>query len=434
MDSSITAIIIIVVMMVLYITELLPIAATSLLACLAFAVFGIISFGDVFSGFGNDMVFLVVGMMVVGDALFETGVASYIGKRIVSLTGSNERALIAALIVVVIPISMFLSNTATVATMLPIAASAIAMSGGKLTKKNTYMTIAMVSVAGGGLTLVGSTPQLIAQGILTEGGYGSIGFFEFAIIGGPILALMVVYVLTLGYKLMKKVFVFHEVTDPIPDVAQTAQEEPADADYKLHKYTSIAIIRMCISVAVLVFCVIGFITGLWTTGIVAMVGAVICVVTGCISQNKVFQKMSWTSVVILGCSFGVAAGLEQSGAGRMIAHGMLALLGENLTPWLLCAVLALVACVLTNFMSSTATAALLVPIAALVAVELGYNVKTIVMAVAIAVNIGYATPISTPPLTMTLSAGYRFMDYVKVGGLMNVMAYLLTIALLPLIL
>ena len=63
-----------------------------------------------------------------------------------------------------------------------------------------------------------------------------------------------------------------------------------------------------------------------------------------------------------------------------------------------------------------------------------YNVKGVVMAVAIAANIGYATPISTPPITMTLSAGYRFKDYVKVGGLLNLLAIVLMIALLPLIL
>ena len=433
MDPSITAMIIIAAMMALYVTELLPIAATSLLACLAFAVFGIVKFGDIFAGFGNDIIFLIIGMVVVGDALFETGVANLIGRRIVSLTGSNERAFIGALVVVTIPISAFLSNTATVATMLPIAASAIAVSDGKLTKKNTYMTIGMVSVAGGGLTLVGSTPQLIAHGFLTEGGYGSIGFFEIAAIGLPILALMIVYVLTVGYKLMKKVFDFPEIDSQSAETAQAGQEGAGSADGKPVKYQRIAIVRMCISVAVLIFCVTGFICGLWTTGIVAMAGAVICIVTGCISQSKVFQKMNWTTVVILGCSFGIAAGLDQSGAGRMIAHGMVGILGENLTPWLLCAVLALVAVILTNFMSSTATAALLVPIAALVALELGYNVKGVVMSVAIAVNIGYTTPISTPPITMTLSAGYRFMDYVKVGGLFNAIAYLLAISLFPLI-
>ena len=434
MESSTTALIIIGVMMVLYITELLPIATTSLLACLALAVFGVIRFSDAFSGFGNDIVFLITGMIVVGDALFETGVAGLISKKIISIVGANERAFLGALIVVMIPFSAFLSNTATAAMILPIAASSVAASGGRFKKKNTFMAVGMISVAGGGLTLVSSTPQLIAQGLLKEGGYGEIGFFEIALTGAPVFVLLALYALTVGYWMTNKVFDLQESADSSAALSSAGSDTAATESVDTQKKSRKEVARMCISIAVLVFCVTGFISGLWTTGLVAMAGAVICVVTGCITQEKVFNKMNWTTVVIMGCSFGFAAGLEQSGAGRLIAHGMIDLLGDNLSPWLLCATLALAAVILTNFMSSTATAALLVPIAALVALELGYDVKSIVLSVAIAANIGYATPISTPPITMTLAAGYKFMDYVKYGGLFNILAYLLVVLLFPLVL
>jgi len=67
-------------------------------------------------------------------------------------------------------------------------------------------------------------------------------------------------------------------------------------------------------------------------------------------------------------------------------------------------------------------------------VETNIDVKSVVMAVVIAANISYATPVSTPPMTMTLPAGYRFTDYIKVGGLFTILAYLLVIALFPFIL
>jgi len=416
-------------MIVLYITDWIPIATTSIVGCLLLAMFGVISPRDALSGFGNDIVFLIVGMVVVGDALFETGVASLIGKFIISLVGTNEKAFIGALILVIIPISAFLSNTATVAMTLPIAASAIAASEGKLKKKDTYMIIGLTSVVGGGLTLVGSTPQLIAQGHLLEtleGSYGYIGFFELSLVGLPIIILLVLYVMTFGHKLKKKVFNFPEVEDFVPGKQQPNVVKPGA--------TPKDIFKMIISVAVLVFCVFGFIVGFWSLGTVAMVGATICVVTGCISQRTVFQKMNWTTVIIMGCSFGVAAGLDQSGAGALIAQSMINLLGDSISPWLLCATLALAAVIFTNFMSSTATASLLIPIAAIVALEMDYNVKGVLMSVAIATNIGYATPISTPPITMTLVGGYRFLDYVKFGGLFNIMAYLLAVLLFPLVL
>jgi len=425
LEASTIALIIIGVMLVLFMTERIPIATTSIVACLALAIFGVIPMTTAFAGFGNDMVYLIVGMVIVGNALFETGVAQVIGEKIVNLVGTGERKFAVAIIFVTVAISLFMNNSATAALMLPIAASAIAASKGKLTKKNTFLMVGIAVCVGGGITLVGSPPQLIAHAFLEENGHGGFSFFEVGKFGIPMLVLLLVFFLTVGMKLQKKVFNFPEAEntsgEKLPSGKDTADAVPKSP------------VKMCISVGILVFCIVGFITGLWSMGVVAMTGAALCVITGCISQKRVFQKMDWTTVVIMGCSFGIAAGLDQSGAGRMIANGLIGLLGDNLNLWLLGSALALVSMILTNFMSSTAAASILVPIAAFAALEVGFDVRAAVMITAVATNIGYATPVSTPPITMTLSGGYRFMDYVKVGGLFNVLAYILIVALIPLI-
>ena len=421
LEPSTIALIIVGATLVLYVADILPIALTSIIACLALAVFGVIPLTSAFAGFSNDIVFMIAGMMVVGAALFETGAADVIGKKIVSAVGTNERVFIAALMLFSIPFSAFLSNTATASIMLPIAASAIGASGGRLTKKNTYMPIGIACVAGGGLTLVSSTPQLIAQGLLRDGGYQTMSFFEIGYTGFPVLALLIVYCMTIGFSLQRKVFGFPEVADEFPAIPANG----ADAGKSPEK----SVLKMFISIGALVFCIIGFLAGLWTLGIVSMAGAAICVATGCISQKRVFQSMDWTTVILMGCSFGVAAGLEQSGAGTLIARGIITLMGDGISPWLLFSALALIAVLLTNFISSTATGAILIPIAIFAAADLGFDVKSAAIAVSVAANIGYATPISTPPLTMTLTGGYRFMDYVKVGGLFNLLAYVLVVIL-----
>jgi anion transporter len=423
-DSSIIALIIIGATLILYMTERIPIATTSILACLALAIFGVIPITTAFVGFGNDMVYLIVGMVVVGNALFETGVAEVVGKKIISLVGTNERVFTVAIILVSVAISLFMNNSATAALMLPIAASAVAASKGKLSKKNSFLMVGIAVCVGGGITLVGSPPQLIAHAFLEENGYGGFGFFEFGMFGIPMLILLLVFFLTFGMKLQKKVFNFPEVEDILE--AKLSTEEAGEAQPR-------SVVKMCISVGILVFCIIGFITGIWSMGVVAMTGAVLCVVTRCISQKRVFQKMDWTTVIIMGCSFGFAAGLDQSGAGRLVANGMISLLGDNLNLWLLCSALALVAMILTNFMSSTAAASILVPIAAFAAMEVGFDVRAAVMITAVAANIGYATPVSTPPITMTLRGGYRFMDYIKVGGLFNLLGFILIVLLIPIV-
>ena len=419
METSTIALIILGVMLVLFATERIPIATTSILACIALAVFGVIPITTAFAGFGSDIVFLIVGMVVVGNALFETGVARAIGETVISVVGTNERVFILAIVLVSVAISLFMNNSATASLMLPITGAAVAASKGRLTKKNTYLLVGIAVCIGGGITLVGSPPQLIAQDFLQRYGHETMSFFEVGRFGIPVLILFLAFYMTIGIKLQKKVFTFPEAEDETPVVTADNDVPPK------------SVVKMCISLGILIFCIVGFISGLWSMGVVAMTGAVLTVVTGCISQKQVFQKMDWTTVVIMGSSFSFAAALDQSGAGLMIAGGLLSLLGDSLNLWLLCAVLALVSMVLTNFMSSTAAASMLVPIAAFAALEAGFDVKAAVMIVAVSTNIGYATPVSTPPITMTLVGGYRFMDYVKVGGLFNLLAYILVVALIP---
>ncbi|MCL2752801.1 MAG: SLC13 family permease [Defluviitaleaceae bacterium] len=419
-DPAVVALIIIACALVLYITELIPIAVTSVLACLALAIFGVITPATAFSGFANDMVFLIVGMVIVGNALFETGIAQMMGKGIIRIVGGNEKLFVVVLILIATIPAAFLSNTAAAAMMLPVAAAAVAASNGKFSKKRTFMVVGIAAVTSGGLTLVGSTPQLIAQGLLEDGGHELMGFFDLAIIGAPIIGLLLLYYLTIGRKIL----------------AKTAEEgESADEDEALKvQEVERSPIKIAITLGVLVFCIIGFVLDFWSLGVVAMLGASICVATSCISIKRVYSTMSWNTVVVIGGSLGISAGLAQSGAGTMIAEGMVSLLGENVSPWLVTAGLSLIAVVLGNFMSATATAALLIPITISIAVQMGFDVRSVVIAVVIASNISYATPVSTPPMTMTLSAGYRFIDYIKFGGLFNILAYLLAIILFPLVL
>jgi len=419
-DSAYIALIIIGIALVLYVKEFIPIATTSLLACLALVATGVLDFGQAFGGFANDMVFLIVGMVVVGNALFETGAAQTAGRGVLKLVGGNEKFAVIILILIAIIPAAFLSNTAAAAMMLPVAVTAIHASGGKFRKKRMYMVIGIAAVTSGGLTMVGSTPQLIAQSRLTEAGFERFGFFDIILLGAPIIILLLLFYLTIGHKILDKMG-----EDPKEEHKRVVNPQALSTP---------SLIKMWIVLAVLIFCIVGFITELWTLGTVAMTGAVICIITGCISQRRVFETMDWNTVVIIGGSLGLSAGLAYSGAGQMIAEGAVGLLGENASPWFVASLLALVVIILGNFMSATATAALFIPITISIAIQMNIDVHALVMAVIVACNITYATPVSTPPLTMTLSAGYKFTDYLKFGGLFNLLAYLLVIALFPLVL
>ena len=424
MEASTIALIILAAALILYITEIFPIAVTSIAACLALAIFGVVPIGQAFRGFGSDMVYLMGGMIVVGNALFETGVAQALGKKIVQLVGGSEKKFVIVLILIATVPAAFLSNTAAAAMMLPLVASVVAASGGRIKKRNTFMIIGMAATVSGGFTVVGSPPQVMAQRFLVENGHEAMAFFELSWVGVPILALLIIYYLTIGQKIQKKAFDFEEPQDGALGSSGPGQEIDLSAIPPSKKY---------IIVGILLFCIVGFITELWTLGVVAMVGASLCVITRCISLKRLYQTMDWTTLVVIGGSIGLSIGMEDSGAGFVIANAVVDALGDAITPWLLCAVLVLISILLTNFMSNTASAALLIPIAGAMAIVLGFDVKPVLLAVVIGANISYATPIATPPITMTLVAGYRFKDYVRYGGLFTIFAYILVVLLFPVV-
>ncbi|NPV26469.1 MAG: SLC13/DASS family transporter [Firmicutes bacterium] len=422
MASSTIALIIMAVVIILYATEIIPLAVTSVAACLAMAIFKVIPFKDAFAGFGSDTVMLVIGMVVIGNALFETGVAKLIGTTIVRLVGTNEKIFLVTVILVAAAISAFMSNTATVAMFMPVIATVAVSSGGLITKKNTYMALGIAAVAGGMCTLVGSTPQLIAQGILTKTGCRPMGFFELAYGGVPVVLACAVYFFTIGYALQKKVFDFPEKQEVAIAASAATEEAPPNP------------VKMWISSLTLVGCIIAFVAQIWTVGTIALVGALICVITGCIAEKKAYQTMDWVAVAVLGGALGFADGLDKSGAGKLIADTAIRLLGQDASPWMVFALIVGVATVLTNIMSNTAVTAMLTPIGIFMAKGLGLDPVTVVIGIILGANLSYATPIATTPVTLTLIGGYRFMDYVKVGGLFNILAYLVVIVVVPLFL
>ena len=245
MATSTIAIIITIITIILFATELIPLPVTAISACLAMGIFGVIPYSETFAGFGNDVVILVAGAIVIGEALFATGAAQIIGHKLINILGTNEKVFLAVCIAFAAIVSAFLSNTATVAMMMPIIASASVNSGGKITKKNTYMAVGFASIAGGACTLVGSTPQLIAQGVLLNAGLEGMKFFDLAYSGVPKVVFLIIYYTTIGYTLQKKVFDFEDLPSEYPE--EVKESHTNIFKMYLHSYSYLVCYRICCS-------------------------------------------------------------------------------------------------------------------------------------------------------------------------------------------
>ncbi|RJX26868.1 MAG: SLC13/DASS family transporter [Dethiobacter sp.] len=424
METSTIALIILAIVVILYITERIPLAVTSVTACVALALFKVVDFSVAFSGFSSNVVFLVGGMIVVGAALFETGVAQEIGTVLVKIAGNNERTVILAVMLTAGILSGFLNNSSTTALFIPVIAGIAASSAGKVRAKNVLLPLAFAANTGGMMTLVGSTPTLVVQGVLTAAGLRPFTFFEFAWIGVPLLVMLLGYMLTVGYRMEQTIFQAAGKTK-LPQVVLTHHSEAAGKPRDNRK--------MLLCSGIMVMCVVLFATEAIPVHLTSMLGATLVIITGCISEKDTYRNMDWTTVFVLAGSMGLAAGLDQSGAGRLVADTAIGALGASSNPLVVMAVITGLAMVLTQFMSNTATVAMLAPIALFMSQGLGISPHPVLMGLATTCAAAYCTPVGTPPNTLVLSGGYRFKDYLLIGGVFQIAVYCAILAIVPLI-
>ena len=150
-------------------------------ALLALLLSGVLTPQEALSGFSNPIVIMLVGVFIVGGAVLRTGLAGLISKKMVSLAGNSETRLFVLVMLVTSGIGAFVSNTGTVAVMLPIAVSLAAAAGASPSR--FLMPLAFASTMGGMLTLIGTTPNMIISGALQDAGYPALHFFAFLPIG-----------------------------------------------------------------------------------------------------------------------------------------------------------------------------------------------------------------------------------------------------------
>lgn len=405
MEQSTIALIIVACTCVLYILEIFPVAVTTLVGMLAMVFADILTFSEAFSGFSSTAVMLVIGMVIIIDALLESGVAGKIGIVLSKFVGGSEKLFVVVVFLMASVLSMFMTNAALVAMFMPFIASVVATSGGKITKKNTYLTLATGGLMGGTATLAGSTAPLLANDVLESVGAETMGFFEPFPIAFTIIAVMALCYWTFLYKLQAKCFDFEEVKE---ESEVMANEIPIDKR------------RAIISIIVFLVCGVLFVVQPfgWDLGLIAVTGAVVLVMTKCVDGKKALRNMFWPALITLGAALGIAKGFVNSGVGEKIISWLIDILGEGIAnPVVLVTIFLVSGFVLSQFMSNGSLVAMLASIAVPMAIEIGCNPMPLAMACVFGASLAMASPAATTSVTMVQVAGYRFKDYFRIGGL-----------------
>ncbi len=415
MNPSTITILFLLFAVVMFVWEKIPLGVTSMIVCIGLVVTGVLDMKTAFAGFIDSNVILFVAMFIVGGAFFETGMANKIGG-VVTKFAKTERMLIVAIMVIVGMMSGVLSNTGTAAVLIPVVIGIAAKSG--YARSRLLMPLVFAAAMGGNLSLIGAPGNLIAQSALQEMGL-SFGFFEYAIVGLPILVCGIIFYATVGYKLLPS----HKVVD-----TDGAFDDTKDfSNVPKWKQTLSLVILLLTLLAMIFEDKIGI-----KLSISGCIGALALILTGVISEKDALKSIDLKTIFLFGGTLSLAAALSSTGAGAEIAGKVITALGAEPSPYILTFVVFMLCCILTNFMSNTATTALMVPICLSIAQGMGADPRAVLMACVIGGSCAYATPIGMPANTMVVGAGgYKFMDYVKAGLPLIVIATVVSMVILP---
>ena len=424
MDPAIITLCVLAVAAFLFVTELIPLAVTAMAACTALGILGVLPAKQVYAGLSNSTVVLFGGMFVIGAAMFKTGLAEAVGLWVVNKAGTGEVKLMGAVMLVTIILSSVSSNTGTVACLMPVIIG-IAQAA-NIPASKELMPLAVAANVGGTITMIGTPPNVIVTGALSAAGLPSFGFFEFALIGVPLSVIVLAYMLTIGRKTIpiKNAGAMDE------EAVKAAKEEAGASDDDAPKSKT----KMWISGLILIGVVVCMALNLKTVPLqtAAVTGAILCVITGCLKEKEAYAGIDWVTIFLFAGMLSVATAMDKTGAGKLIADTVVGMMGEHPNPIILCAVLYLISNVLTQFMSNTASAALLAPIGISIAQSIGADPKPVLMAIGIAASMAYATPMATPPNTLVLGpGGFSFNDYVKVGVPLCIITFIVSVIIIP---
>ena len=418
MSQAVKCLIMLAVIAIFFVTELIPLAVTAMAGAIASGLLGFIPAKQVFSGLSNSTVVLFAGMFVVGASMFYTGLAQKIGGVVVKMCGTGENSLMFGLMLVGTVLSAVLSNTGTAACLLPVALGICAAA--KIPASRQLMPLAFACGWGGIITMVGTPPNIIAVGAMKAAGLNeTFTFFEFAWIGIPVSLAGMLYMMFVGKYLLP-----NKQLDANQEIEQEVEANETSAS------------KQVVSGVILLLVVVTMAVGVPGVSLemAAIIGALVCVLTGCLTEKQAYASIDWVTIFLFAGMMPVSSAMDKTGAGKLIAEWTVGLMGGSPSPLVVTAVLFILSCALTQFMSNTASAALLCPIGIAISQSLGADPKAVLMAIAVAASCAFASPVGTPPNTLVLGpGGYKFMDYVKAGTGLVIVCFIVSIIVIPIV-
>lgn len=416
MSPAVITLIILAVTAVFFVKEFIPVPLTAMLCAASLVLAGITKPAQVIAGFSNTTVMILCSMLIVGGALFETGITDKIARSAVKIA-KTEKQMGMVLFFIGAILSALLNNTGTMAMMIPIILGIEASIGYSASK---LMMAGFIGVmCGGRLTLVGdATVNTIAQTAIESVG-GKFGFLDIGYIGLPLTVITAIWLWFYGYNHM-----------PVCKATE-------DSIYKNAEPKKAPMWQQVMSIVIIagVFFGMAFQAQLkvplyW----ISMLGAIAVCGFRILKGKQVYSLIDLKTVFLYVGMLPLGAALKTTGAAKMIADMVAFLVGGSGNVYLITALVFIVCCFMTQFTSNVVTINLIVPIAIAIANTLHVSPTALIVTTCIASTMGYVSPVACPPATIIYgNGGFKFNDYAKANWSILLISFAVCVVLLPLI-
>ncbi|MBR2801663.1 MAG: TRAP transporter large permease subunit [Erysipelotrichaceae bacterium] len=414
--APVVCLIILIITLILFATEVFKSGITAIACGIVMNLCGFITNAEFTSGFSNTVTIFCLGIAMVGTAMAETGCASYLGKKLLSVVKLDERGTIVVLFTLVAILSAFLNNTSCVVIGLYLSIAICQSSEGRFKVRNFLMPMGIAGVCGGGASMIGSTTQLSIAALLPDMGF-EMKMWDLAKPGVIVPLIFIVWYYFFGYNIMQKTFDFPE-PESMKDLNSSALKEFDPKNFK-----------GWIPAIILVGCIALTLLG-WNIAIVGMMGMCLAIMTGSISFKRAVETTDWNVFFLIAGGVGFAAGVKNAGTADMVANWIVRVLGAA-PPIVYLVIFTILCAIMTNVMTNIGTALIMTPIAAAVAAQAGFSAYPLILCVIWGANMPYSTPVGASPITMTMMGGYRFKDYTRVNIIPNIVAAIALALLTP---
>ena len=417
------------VALALFIADFLPMGLMVFMVPIALYFCGVIEAKEIFAPLVGQSIILVVAMSVIGAALFRTGMAERIGRLLFRFC-PGERSLMLTVTLFSGFVSAFVSNTGTVAILIPIIMGAAASH--RIRPSRLLIPLTAGATLGGNISVIGSPGNLIAKETIEKFSDGAMGirFFEYAGVGIPLLIAAAVFYALVGPKLLPAKGADDCVPGRDGSTSRPSCGRAVGASLPMWKGWFTVIVLL-----VTVGAMIGadYFKCLPPMHISACVGAIAVVLFRVLTQKEAFAAFDMQAVFLLSFMTPLGGAMMKTGAAQQIADAVVNVGGGH-GPLIMMAVLWLTVWGLTQVMSNTATCALFCPIGWTIAKTLGADPRAVVIAILIASSVAVCTPLAIPANAMILEpGGLRFKDFFRPGICLSVLAFVLSMILLPIL-